>query len=149
MFKNTTKILIILSIIFVHSCTNKESKKKTNSIKGTVEKTEDVLKLNNGQLWAANEETTDGVNNMITLMNSFSEKENVASYAQLTENLTLEFTTIFQKCTMKGEAHNQLHNFLIPIKNLFPYLSSNNIDTCKDAFTKLNAHLNIYKNYFE
>jgi DNA-directed RNA polymerase subunit M/transcription elongation factor TFIIS len=148
MLNRTLKVLVILSLILVYSCTNKESKKEVNQEKETVEKTDEVLKLNDSKLWAANKETTDGVNNMIAKMNSFTEKENLASYAQLKENLTSEFTTIFQKCTMKGEAHNQLHNFLIPIKDILPELSSNNIDTCKDAFTRLNTHLKVYKNYF-
>ena len=149
MLNRTFKIVFILSLVLTYSCANKEPKKEVIQEKETVEKKDEVLKLNDGKLWAANKETTDGVDNMIALMNSFSEKENVASYAQLTENLTSEFTTIFQKCTMKGEAHNQLHNFLIPIKDIFPELSSTNVGTCKDAFTRLNTHLKVYKNYFE
>jgi hypothetical protein len=149
MFKKSIKILIIFSILFVYSCTNKESKKELKSEKEPIEHSGSTLSLNNGKLWTANIETTDGVDNMIALMNSFTEKESAASYARLTENLTSEFTTIFQKCTMKGESHNQLHNFLIPIKDIFPELSSNNLDISKEAFAKLNSHLGIYKNYFE
>lgn len=30
---------------------------------------------------------------------------------KLYDSLQVEFKTIFAKCTMKGESHNQLHNF--------------------------------------
>jgi hypothetical protein len=50
---------------------------------------------------------------------------------------------------MTGEAHNQLHHFLIPIKNNFKMLASTNLDECKKAYAELNDHLLIYSDYFQ
>jgi hypothetical protein len=97
----------------------------------------------------ANKETTTRVNNMIGLMRVFSEKEEVAAYGQLTKDLKAEFSMIFKKCTMTGESHNQLHHFLVPIKELFKNLSSSKLSTCKESYAKLQTHLNGYKTYFD
>lgn len=153
--KLTLKITLIVTIILFYSCVNK---KKENVETKDVLKTKEVenhegtgvvLSLNDGELWKANKETTIGVQNMISLMNDFKETNNIESYLKLTENLKEEFTMIFQKCTMKGEAHNQLHNFLIPINELFDGLSSKDLTTCKESFIKMNTQLSIYKNFFE
>jgi hypothetical protein len=60
----------------------------------------------------------------------------------LKDSLQVEFKTIFQKCTMKGEAHDQLHNFLIPVKKELDQLSVENID-------ELTKYLKTYSNYFQ
>ena len=155
MKKTVVKLLIVSTIILLNSCGNQTKENHENSKTEKVEKTEEFihtesgLSLDNGKLWKANQETTTGVNNMIELMNSFTNKDNVDAYGKLTENLKSEFTMIFEKCTMKGEAHNQLHNFLVPIKDLFEGLASNDLNKCKESYGKLNKHLSVYKNYFE
>jgi len=82
-------------------------------------------------------------------MASFSEKENVTAYASLKKELEAEFSNIFQKCTMKGEAHNQLHNYLKPMISIFEGLESSNLETCKASFKMMEDHLAGYANYFE
>jgi len=158
MKKIVFKIVLLAAVVLLYACGNqsKETKKTPNTQENpkveAVESHEGTgieLGLDEGKLWKANQETTVGVQNMIELMKNFNEKENVASYGKLTENLKQEFAMIFEKCTMKGEAHNQLHNFLIPIKDLFSGLSSEDINMCKESFNKLNTHLVIYKSYFE
>ena len=108
-----------------------------------------VLQLNNGNLWSANTETTVGINNMITLMKTFSDKENIEGYSTLKQNLEKEFGTIITECSMTGEPHNQLHNFLIPMKDLFNGLESSDLAICKTNFNSLNKHLETYSTYFK
>jgi hypothetical protein len=50
---------------------------------------------------------------------------------------------------MKGEAHEQLHNYLLPMRPMFDSLGSNKIETCKTAFTQIKNHLEEYSDYFE
>jgi hypothetical protein len=155
MKKLVSQTLLIMMVLLLSSCANKKKEAQqdleTKSMDNLEKENETVseLTLDSGKHWIANKETTDGVNNMIKLVNSFSEKENIEAYSKLTENLQSEFTMIFEKCTMKGEAHNQLHNFLIPIKDLFADLSSNDIEKCKESYEKLNKHLPVYQNYFK
>jgi hypothetical protein len=109
-----------------------------------------IVTLENETLWKANEYTSIGMKNMIKLMQDLAiNKANSKDFDLLTENLKNEFTLIFQKCTMKGEAHNQLHNFLIPINNEFETLGSGDLETAKVSYDRLLKHLKTYSLYFE
>lgn len=151
---NTTAMILLVGL--TNSC--KKRTKENDNYKQTekVVKTDEHhqsqsngIVLDNGKLWVANSETTTGVENMINIMNSFNKKENVEAYGKLTEELKSEFTMIFQKCTMTGESHNQLHIFLVPIKDLFETLPSSDLKQCQKSFGKLNKHLVEYKKYFK
>jgi len=139
-------VVIIATTVLFLSC-NQTSKDKliidTSSIKI------EGVSTNNGELWKANIETTEGIKKMQELMYSFSDEENVNAYASLKTSLEEEFTTIFQKCTMKGESHNQLHNYLKPMIEIFEGLESSDLETCKENFSIMNTHLAGYQNYFE
>ena len=144
--KNTIlKVTLILVIAFSFSC-RKEAKQKTDELHLHEQ---NGIKLNDGKRWLANFETTEGVDNMQKIMNSFTEKASIKAYATLSESLKSEFSMVFEKCTMKGEAHNQLHNFLIPINDLFAPLASSNLKECQESYNKLNSHLKVYQTYFK
>ena len=118
--------------------------------RGQAESQSDIgVSLDNGKIWTANPETTSGINNMIKIMKGFSDRESVVAYAELNKNLQNEFGLIFERCTMTGEAHNQLHNYLVPMKDMFAGLISSDINTCKTNYEKLANHLHEYSNYFE
>lgn len=143
--KNMKKTIILLSIItlFISCNSNKKETIDTSSIKI------EGVSLDNTKLWKANLETTEGIKIMQSIMRSFSEEEKVVAYASLKGELETEFTNIFQKCTMKGEAHNQLHNYLKPMIGIFEGLESSDLKTCKTNFKTMENHLAAYPNYFE
>ncbi|MDB4289565.1 hypothetical protein N9887_00630 [Flavobacteriaceae bacterium] len=144
--KNTIlKLTLILAIAFVSSC-RKDAKQKTDELNLSEQ---NGIALNDGNRWIANPETTEVIKNMMKIMNTFNEKEDINSYATLTESLKSEFSMVFEKCTMKGEAHNQLHNFLIPINDLFEPLASSDLKKCQESYDKLNSHLKVYQTYFK
>lgn len=143
-------VLLAISLIFV-GCDNNKQKKETHS------ETEEVhthekgtpVQLYDGNLWIANPETTTGIKNMRALMQNFSDTESVAAYATLKDSLEMQFKSILIKCTMTGEAHTQLHNYLVPMKTVFEGLESSDLNTCKKSFNILNKHLTQYKKYFK
>jgi len=144
--KNTIlKLTLVLAIAFISSC-RKDAKQKTDELHLS---DQNGIALNDGKRWLANPETTEGIKNMVRIMNTFTEKDSVIAYATLTERLKSEFSMVFEKCTMKGEAHNQLHNFLIPINDLFEPLASSDLKKCQESYDKLNSHLKIYPTYFK
>jgi len=157
-------ILGIAVLVFAISCDSKtgkihdnngaeqtdEHQKEQPATKQTDEHAGDeVLQLNNGNLWEANLETTEGINNMKLLIKSFSERDNMEAYATVKQNLKKEFGTIIAKCTMTGEAHNQLHKYLVPMKDLFDGLAASDLDTRKSSLNKINTHLEGYTKYFK
>ena len=103
------------------------------------------LQSDNGKPWLANIETTEGINNMISYINTFANINDIESYSELKESLDKEFLLIFKKCTMKGESHIQLHNYLIPMKGFLEDLDSDELKKCQETYGKFVQHLNQYK----
>lgn len=148
----TINTLLVFSLTLL-SCGNKENEKdnilnENQPLEVTVSN-ENTLVLDNGKKWIANSETTEGVAIMTQLMNSFESYEDEVSYNKLISDLQIEFKTIFEKCTMKGEAHNQLHHFLAPMKAMLEKLALGNTQENKLVFNEMNQHILMYKDYFE
>ncbi|WP_372769322.1 hypothetical protein [Lutibacter sp.] len=151
MKKTSLLIAITVTTLIFISC--KENKKQqTIEPVQTEEEThesEGVLVLNNGNLWMANAETTEGIQNMSQLVTNFTNTENMEAFPELKSKLEAEFGAIISKCTMTGEAHNQLHNYLLPMKPLFKDLASEDLATRKFGLEKLTKHLSEYSAYFK
>lgn len=165
--KKTFKLILgIAVLVFAVSCDSKTGKTHNHSAAQQTDEHQqeqpasqktnehehaegDVLQLNNGNLWEANLETTAGIDNMKLLIKSFSERDNMEAYATVKQNLEKEFGTIIAKCTMTGEAHNQLHKYLVPMKDLFDGLAASDLETRKASLNKINTHLDTYTKYFK
>ena len=102
-----------------------------------------AVKLDNGNTWAANVETTDGIRSMQAILNDFDPATDDGTV--LKEELEAEFNEIFAKCTMTGEAHDQLHNFLIPVHGMLDKFGSTSTDAQREELAK---YLGTYGNYF-
>lgn len=151
--KNLFQIAGLLMILgLVLSCGDQAKEKKdVQQVEETAvshEGDDSGVVLNDGRLWEANAETTAGIKNMRRKMNAFMDVETPASYARLKVELEKEFTMIFEKCTMEGAAHDQLHNYLFPMKAMFKGLESPNLKTCKVSFDRISTHLMEYPRYF-
>lgn len=137
-----TGILCVFAFLLVISCKNSE--KETHLLPEAM-----GIQLNNNQPWEANIETTQGIIAMQNAMNAFTEKEEISGYKNLKTQLEKEFATLVAKCTMTGEAHDQLHAFLMPMKEYFNKLDASDVKEAKEGFTKLENHLSYYTTYFK
>lgn len=108
-----------------------------------------AMTLNNGQKWDANVETTEAIARMRTLVETSPEQGSADDYHSLQIKLENEFKTIFEKCTMTGEAHNQLHNYLVPIKEMMEKFDSNSEEELREVKENLKHHLKEYTSYFQ
>jgi len=146
--------LALMGLTACSSNSTQEAKQDDQEVSATKTETEGDLEheghggsvaLDNGKKWQANPETTQGVEKMSTIVaEGLSAAKEPAS---LQEPLKMEFQTIFDKCTMTGEAHEQLHNFLIPIKGYLDKLATP--DANETTLRDMQAYLGTYKNYFE
>lgn len=110
----------------------------------------EVLLSEEGEKWEANPETTDGINAMKEKVQDFIDGNTESSdFESLKAELEKEYQTIFQKCTMKGEAHQQLHNYLVPMKYMLEELGSGDEELQKEKLGEIKDHLNEYSNYFK
>ena len=108
-----------------------------------------TLDLNNGNLWSANIETTEGIGKMIGLVDSFSDTESVEAYSKLSKDLNTTLNTILKECTMEGEAHDNLHTYLFPMFEMIAGIGSTDLETCKINYNEMKQQLSEYANYFE
>ena len=104
-----------------------------------------AVQLNKGQKWMANPETTEGIAKMQTLVEMYLTRDS-ADIKTLRSGLETEFSTIFAKCTMEGEAHEQLHNYLLPLKDKLKALDE---QAGTHEVEAIKAYLFTFSNYFE
>ncbi len=101
------------------------------------------MTLDNGKQWIPNVETTEGIARMAALISDHDPATGDAK--ALKAGLEEEFALIFARCTMTGEAHNQLHNYLLPIHKEMAYIDlSEKVDR-----DELLDYLGTYGKYFE
>jgi len=149
-----TAVALSVSIfILIGGCNSNDKKSDavadTETVAANEVLPESSLQLDNGSKWKANPETTEGINNMIAVMKSFQEGENASDYLFLKEALEKEFKLIFQRCTMTGEAHDQLHNYLMPLKDLISRLDNTDAAVIGTTITDIDDHLQLYFEFFE
>jgi len=104
-----------------------------------------AVQLNNGQKWVANPETIEGIAKMQALVDTYLSSGDTNVQA-LGVSLETEFSDIFAKCTMEGEAHEQLHNYLLPLKDHLQKLDEH---TGAEAVQEIKAYLGTFKEYFQ
>lgn len=137
--------LLLLSLAACKQNTKEPEKTEVATTEAAAEAVHEskAVMLDNGKLWVANPETTEGIKNMQKII---AERKQEATGAVLKEALENEFQMIFEKCTMTGEAHNQLHNYLVPLK-----MKLNQLDGTNDeqVISEIDAYLKEYSNYFQ
>jgi uncharacterized protein YpuA (DUF1002 family) len=153
------KFLLPVMLLVLVACNNQKEEKEVNhenhqkaemkdeqkDNKDEHEETAGKVQLDNGKKWKANTETVTGINKMFSLVQKGIDRKIDA--VKLVDSLQVEFKTIFDKCTMTGESHNQLHNFLIPIKGQLEKLKAGNTDA--EILKEMQEYLLTFKNYFE
>jgi hypothetical protein len=149
---------LILSATLITACSNEPATDTAPTTETTAPVTTAVhehqkptvtVKLVDGKRWEANPETTEGIAKMKSLVSEFKPGSGADDYHVLQSQLDAEFNGILQKCTMSGDAHDQLHNYLVPIKEMSAKLSDADPATREKAVKDLAAYLGEYGNYFQ
>ena len=137
--------IVIILLSLSTSCEN--SKTKNKDIKETKESLSQIqvsgVLLDDGKKWIANPETTMGIRAMLKAIQNHEVAQQVEKLKTTLEN---EFQMIFQKCTMTGPPHDQLHNYLLPLKEK---ISALNEKSDPGKILEINNYLLGYDTYFE
>ncbi|MCB9360486.1 MAG: heme-binding domain-containing protein [Flavobacteriales bacterium] len=145
------------SYLITHSDSKLSDSQKTELLKwfkaefkGNKEPVKTELGLNNGEKWQANEATTIGITKMLEIINNNTADNQVTSLNVKGELLEAEMKLIFEKCDMVGEAHEQLHAFLLPLVKKFRALKeATNVDDFYTIEKEIKTHLESYNTYFK
>lgn len=110
----------------------------------------DSIVLNNGQKWKVVPNMLQYIRNMETDVAQFSKTENssVKDYNALGEQLQKNIDLLTSNCTMEGQAHDELHKWLLPFIDMVDHLkkSTNTNDAAllfsniKNSFQQFNAN---------
>lgn len=138
--KITYLVGFMLFGLVIGSCKNESQETKKDEHHVT------EVQLNSGAKWKANPETISGIHSMQQICASVT--TDAASIKATGDELTATFNLIFQQCTMTGEAHEQLHNYLIPLKGHIDEIIGCAAD-CSDHLAHIAAYLDTFNAYFE
>lgn len=149
-FNFSIPVLHLLLGLTILSCSqNTTSEHLHKPLPTPVRQASDGVQPHGEQLWKVNQATLDGVNKMVSIVENFKSTNQVETYPLLHDQLEEEILTIFTKCNMKGEGHNQLHNFLLPLYEQLEQLKSGDLNTCQTTYMALRKQLAIFPLYFE
>lgn len=110
----------------------------------------EAVQLDNGKRWVANPETTAGIAAMQAILTKYEgQTADAGSRKAMRAELEAAFQEIFKQCTMKGAAHDQLHNYLLPMKPMFEKIDSGNTAESDAAIGQLKQHLGDYHIFFQ
>lgn len=115
------------------------------------------VKLNNGELWEANVETTKGIDKMQKIIYNYDSQikginiveEKIDSYHAINSELKKEFNLIIKNCSMDGEGHEQLHNYIKPMLSMFATIDGDNIELIERDYKALKVQLEAYNSFFK
>jgi hypothetical protein len=111
-------ILLPLSIVLMVGC-NQKSNTKTPEQETVIQEenhhhTDESIVLNNGKKWKVVESMAVYIRNMENAVNNFDGKD----YTSLAENIDKNIRALTENCTMEGQAHDELHKWLVPFIEL-------------------------------
>lgn len=136
-----------------HSSDEKKESVDHHQQESSESKTEIEMSLNNGNKWKSDEPTYTSMRLMEVKLNDFTEKNSdpgKAEYQELGTALSGITQEIINKCSMKGEAHEQLHNVLVPmLSNVGNVKNATDKATGKSNVKALNDALILFFEHFE
>jgi len=107
------------------------------------------MQLDGEKKWNANLETTQGVEKLQEVLTN-DKSQSIEDFQNLEKKLADEIAIIFDKCTMKGASHDNLHTFLLPlIKKVDMLKTVSSVDQGRMVSSKISEHLNEYKTFFK
>ncbi|MBK5214376.1 MAG: hypothetical protein JJE55_12025 [Flavobacteriaceae bacterium] len=107
------------------------------------------IKLDNGNKWEANLETTEGVDKMLNLIKA-SDSKTVEDYHTLASKLNEDKNVVIKKCTMEGPSHDNLHVFLHPLIEKIEALGKvSTTDEGAEVTASIKENLEGYYEYFK
>ena len=146
MTKSVLYIGYILISLLIISC-GSEHHHETGAPEHETDHHDISLELNGDQKWMANPETTAGIEQMGSLMEEYRSEPD--KFPNLMGELFVVFNSILEQCTMTGEAHDQLHNYLVPLRDQLSGLEADDEAQRLENFKRIEKYLEVYNTYFE
>ena len=161
-------LIFAMSLLALVSCKdnkNQETEKKVNAVDTSVETTNEHqehetsniyantwandIALNNGSKWQANLETNEGVERIKKSLKTQT-TNSLEDYSKLVELLNVDKNYVIKNCTMKGDSHDNLHVWLMPLIEKIEALSeAKTLEEAAKLKQSIEENVNAYDTYFQ
>lgn len=154
MILKTISISVISLILLSCETTPTESAKKESEIEmqgeheGHAHETEEIV-LNKGEKWSVDTDMMLHIQNMEKDFLAFTQAKQ-QNYKLLSKKLQTNLDLLTSNCTMEGQAHDELHKWLLPYIDLVNELSEvENEKEGTETVKKIQDSFNIFNTYFQ
>lgn len=144
-------LLITGSALVLTSCGNSAEKDSSNSdpIHEGHNHDDESIELDDGKKWIVVDEMMGHIRNMesdVALFESQEEKDYHALSVKLENNIDL----LTSNCTMTGQAHDELHKWLLPYIDMVDELSNaKNDEAAASIYHKIQVSFKSFNTYFK
>lgn len=139
-------ILTVLSIALLLTSCMSSNDTNHNSL---TNQSDYGIKLLNNQKWQVNEEMMVHIKNIESDIQSTSSQTD-PNYEDLGLRLDKNIGLLISNCTMKGQAHDELHKWLLPFIDLVKELNTTDSnEKQKQSFEAIQESMNVFNTYFE
>ncbi len=150
---NTVKILLIPISLLLFSCGNTVNENSTKETEVVVtadhHHNDEPIALNNGNKWKVDENMMTHIRNMEKDINTL-DLRGAMEYAELAGKLEHNIELLTSNCTMEGQAHDELHKWLLPFIDLSSEFSEcKTVEKYAEIFQKIKSSFIIFNTYFE
>ena len=145
------KVLLTLAcVVMLMACNSKKNIEAEHSHSNHEHTHQEAgIALNNGTKWKVNADMLPHINAMEDAVAEFN-SEDASAVNELGEALKAHNKELISSCTMKGDAHNELHKWLHPYMDLLEKLSAvDDQDEGKKLLEELKASFSTFHTYFE
>jgi hypothetical protein len=123
-------LVLFLMTIFLSCQPTKEKKEpqkaQDESNEEIHEHSSDEIQLNEGKKWKVDDSMMVYIRNMESSFEKFKLIDD-NSFIQLTDTLLSNINLLTSNCTMKGQAHDELHKWLVPYIDLVNKLAESKV----------------------
>ena len=160
-------LIFTMSLLALVSCKdnkNQETENKEKAVETSVETTNEHhehetsniyanawtndIELNNGSKWQANIETNEGVERMKKSLKTQT-TNSLEDYSKLVEQLNVDKNYVIKNCTMKGDSHDNLHVWLMPLIEKIEALSeAKTLEEAAKLKQSIEENVNAYDSIF-
>ena len=134
-------------VLLLFSCNTKSKEEKATEIKTEEHQhsESETIQLNNGEKWKVDDNMMLHIRNMEKDVVHF-DQEKSTNYSLLANKLKTNIDILISNCTMKGQAHDELHKWLVPYIELVDSFSK---EKSANQFTEIQNSFKTFNQYFQ
>ena len=151
------KLILTFAVgsLLLYSCGNSSNEKLNNQTEVAQhndhhhDDESEAIELNNGEKWQVNANMITHIRNMENDVVSYAKVEQ-KDYKVLSEKLQASIDLLTSNCTMTGQAHDELHKWLLPYMDLVEELSEAiNEAEALQQFENIQTSFTTFNQYFQ